>query len=63
MGIIGVKSVICTCGKVMERTGGQFGGSITLDTYYCQTCHKAVNVVNLPKAEVDEMEELLLHRR
>ena len=62
MRTLGVKLIVCTCGKEMERTGGQFGGSITYDTYYCRTCHKAVNVVDLPQAEVKEMEELLLRR-
>ena len=59
MRIIGVKQVVCTCSREMERTGGQFGGSITYDTYYCFSCRKAVNVVDLPKEEVDEMEEIL----
>ena len=60
--LLGVKSVVCTCGEEMERTGGQFGGSVTYDTYYCRTCHKAVNVVDLSKETVKEMEDLLLHR-
>lgn len=62
MRTLGVKQVICTCGDVMQRTGGQFGGSITYDTYYCSKCHKAVNVVDLPKTEVADMEELMARK-
>lgn len=57
--IIGVKSVICTCGKEMERTGGVFGGSVTFDTHICYDCDKAVNVLNLPEEEVAEMRKHL----
>ena len=62
MGMLGVKQVICTCGEAMQRTGGQFGGTVTYDTYYCGKCHKAVNVLDLPKAEVEDMEEMMRRR-
>jgi hypothetical protein len=56
--IVGVKEVICTCGKPMLRTGGVFG-EICTDTYLCKTCDKAVNIITLPKESVDEMNESL----
>ena len=61
--IIGVKQVICTCGKEMVRTGGVFGGSMPHSTYYCADCHKAVNVYDLPEESVAEMEDELRIRR
>lgn len=53
--IVGVKSVICTCGRVMKRTGGVFGGDPSAtDTYYCTTCRKHVIVVTPKKEEQEE---------
>ena len=52
--IVGVKSVICTCGRVMKRTGGVFGGEIASDTYYCSDCQKHVIVVTPKKEEQEE---------
>lgn len=51
--IVGVKGVVCTCGKDMERLGGVFGGKITTDTYYCSGCQKHV-IVATPRAEKQE---------
>lgn len=48
--IIGVKTVVCTCGAEMRRTGGIFGGEPTQDTYYCDHCQKHVIVLS-PKGE------------
>ena len=53
--IVGVKSVICTCGRVMKRTGGTFGGDgPTTDTYYCSSCKKHVIIVTPIQEEQTE---------
>ena len=52
--IVGVKSVICTCGRVMKRTGGVFGGEQTTGTYYCSGCRKHVIVVTPKKEDQEE---------
>ncbi len=53
--ICGVKTIVCTCGKTMERVGGEFGGNLyaSADTYYCSECQKHVIVVT-PKSEEQE---------
>jgi len=52
--IVGVKEVFCTCGTVMKRTGGTFGGDGPFtDTYYCKACTKHVIVVT-PQQEEQE---------
>ena len=51
MRVIGVKRVICTCDKDMERTGGVFGSSVTYSTYVCRACKKAVNVIDTAEQE------------
>jgi hypothetical protein len=43
--MIGVKEVICCCGKKMQRLGGKFGGEIMFDTYRCDSCKQTINVV------------------
>ncbi len=44
--LVGVRTVTCTCGKCMVRTGGSFGGGKpTTDTYYCPNCEKHIIVV------------------
>lgn len=54
--IVGVKKVVCTCGKEMERTGGVFGdGTPTIDTYLCFDCGNAVNVVTLSQEESNRL--------
>ena len=58
--IVGVKSVICTCGKTMNRTGGVFGGDEpTQDTYYCRTCQKHIIVVTPNRKEQEEFTQRL----
>lgn len=52
--IVGVKKVVCTCESEMRRTGGQLGGEITSDTYYCDSCQKHVIVVTPKKEEQEE---------
>lgn len=42
--IVGIKKVVCTCGKDMTRTGGVFG-EIMSDTYFCKICQRHVIVV------------------
>ena len=54
---VGVKKVVCTCGKEMRRTGGVFGGEITTDTYYCGDCQKHIIVVTPNKEEQEEFAE------
>jgi len=42
---MGVKEIICHCGKKMERLGGKFGGEVMFDTYRCPSCKQTINVV------------------
>lgn len=51
--LVGVKRVVCTCGKDMRRTGGVFGGEITQDTYYCDDYQKHIIVIT-PKTKEQE---------
>jgi len=52
--IVGVRSVVCTCGSEMRRTGGVFGGDTpSQDTYYCDKCQKHVIIIT-PKQEAQE---------
>jgi len=59
--IVGVKEVICTCGKDMIRTGGVFGGEQTTDTYYCRDCQKHIIVVTPRQLEQDEFATRISH--
>ena len=53
--IVGVKSVVCTCGQQMRRTGGSFGGNPpSQDTYYCSLCQKHVVVVTPNQDDQEE---------
>jgi len=53
--IVGVKKVICTCGKAMVRTGGSFGGdSPSTETYYCSACRKHVIIITPRELEQKE---------
>jgi len=53
--IVGVKKVICTCGKEMVRTGGSFGGdSPSTETYYCSDCRKHVVIITPKELEQKE---------
>ena len=52
---VGVRKVVCTCGKEMRRMGGTFGGGKpTTDTYHCYRCQKHVVVVT---PDIREQEE------
>jgi len=55
--IVGVKTVICTCGKEMVRTGGVFGPDLFMDSYLCLNCPKVVNVITLSEDEAERMIE------
>jgi len=55
--ILGVKKVICTCGKDMRRTGGVFGSEIIQDTYYCDDCQKHIIVITPKTKEQEEFVE------
>lgn len=55
--IVGVESVICTCGKEMKRTGGTLGWECDSSTYYCKHCKKVVNVIVLPEDKTNEFIE------
>jgi len=57
--IVGVKKVVCTCGKDMRRTGGVFGGEITSDTYYCDDCQKHIIVITPKTKEQAEFTSML----
>jgi len=57
--IVGIKRVVCTCGKDMRRTGGVFGGEITQDTYYCYDCQKHIIVITPKIKEQEEFAERL----
>ena len=55
---VGIKSAMCTCGFVMKRTGGTFGGdSPSTETYYCRGCRKHVIVVTPHELEQKEFAE------
>lgn len=60
--IVGVKTVVCTCGATMRRTGGVFGGDgPTQDTYFCDQCQKHV-ILLTPKEEAQkEFRERIRH--
>lgn len=52
--IVGVRKVVCTCGKEMERKGGVFGGHYaSQDSYYCADCQKHVIIIT-PNQEDQE---------
>ena len=52
---VGVGEVKCTCGELMRRTGGHFGGDGPSDeTYYCGGCKKHVIVVTPNEEEQEE---------
>jgi hypothetical protein len=51
MTLIGIKEIVCHCGKKMERLGGVFGSTLVYSTYYCDVCKQAVNV--FLKVEID----------
>ena len=55
--IVGVKKVVCTCGKEMRRTGGKFGGERITDTYYCDDCQKHIIIVTPKREEQAEFAE------
>lgn len=58
--VVGVRNIICTCGNLMKRMGGTFGGGHpATDTYFCSACQKHIIVVTPnPKEQAEFLSEV-----